>query len=136
MYADLKAQLENLLINHVSADLKNENFFLQFRALRTYRTFAGIHFNTQGHLSTVVDDVKQCLVSDKTPISLEAALCLKELLPKDEVPPLILNDLEVVLRKYLHLMSELDHDGLMVALTALVKRFQAEIAPSAGVLTQ
>jgi hypothetical protein len=83
-----------------------------------------------------VEDVKQCLVSDKTPIALEAVMCLKELLPKDEVPPLILEDLEVVLRKHLELLGELEHDGLMVALSALVKRFQVEIAPSAGVLTQ
>ena len=65
-------------------------------------------------------------------MALEAALCLMDYLDKPGVKEMIVGDLELVLTRCLTLLSDIDHDGLMQAMTKLVNKFQYEISPSAA----
>jgi len=76
---------------------ENQNNFLKFRALNTYKEFADLPFHAVSHLPSALEAICQGLFHEDLAIKVMAALCLKEFLYKPEVTDFIKPELEKIL---------------------------------------
>ena len=129
--AELNAQMEPMLTNHVLCELKSTQPFLKSRACWLYGEFGDFSFTDKDHVKQAVDGVYQALFVEELPVKLSAATAMSRLLRNDTAEEFLKPALKNILEVYLKIMSEVDSEELVSALEEIMAVYRDDIGPYA-----
>jgi hypothetical protein len=139
---ELRVQIEPMMQSFVFGDFDSPFQFLRAKACWLYAKFAEHEWHNMPLLSTSLQKITGLLMdrNNDVPVRLAAALavqylCYTEVNGENATLPVLQPLLGPLLNSFLTLMSEIDSDDLVAALSALIEMFGEDIQPFALQLT-
>jgi len=127
----LRENMEFLLEKYVVPEFKNNIGFLRYRACWLFGIYGSLDYKNRQIVRDALEGLYTGLLDSEFPVRVNAGVGLYRLLPQPETAEALTPHLQKVLQIYLSLIDQMDNEELLMALEALIAKFENEIHPFA-----
>lgn len=126
----IRNELEGFTVTHVIPELFSDSDILKYRCLSLYSRI-GFFFSFKDHSACLkaCQGVSACLASKVLPLKIAAAEAMCVLLRNQDARQMMRGDLLEMLEILLQLLNDVDYDGLVHSLEAIIESFGKDIEP-------
>lgn len=129
---DLRQNIEQMLMTYVLPELTSNQPFMRLRACQVYGVYGSVDYKIDSHVQQIAEGIFKNMHADQPlPVKFHAACALEKILENDNAMNYIKPGLDVVLKTYLTLMTELDNEELVAAFEQVVATFETMMGPFA-----